>query len=69
MTIIKVEKIGNALYELTYKTFFGKVKTRKVFHSVFSFRFSDTGKELPFQIYLSVSNLCNDMKVGEVKKL
>lgn len=69
MKIVQLKKIDEALYELTYLNFWRVKRSVKIFPSIFEFRFSKTGKTLPYSLDLSVKNLAYKMQIGDVKTL
>ena len=69
MKIIQVKRIDESIYNLTYKTYFGRIKTAKIFPFLFGWRYCDTGKDLPYRIDVSVGNMAKNLKVNEVKTL
>ena len=69
MKIISVKKVDESIYELAYKTYFGKTKIVKIFPFLYNMRYCHNGKNLPYNIDVSVRNMISNLNLNETKLL
>ena len=67
MKLIKITKIEKALFQIEYRNFWGSKKTKKIYPYLHSWRWSETGEEVPYFISTSIGSIARELAINETK--
>lgn len=65
MKIIKLKRIEESIYQLTYYNVWGLYKSVKIFPYFYGWRFLETGKELNHDKSVAISQMSKGLNIGD----